>query len=77
VKIVFAACGAKEYNSLMSTKEIAIHTIEALPEDASWDDIQERILFVAGVRKALQELDDGKAIPHKKVKEEFEEWLSS
>lgn len=66
----------REYSISMSTKEIAIHTIEALPEDASWDDIQERILFVAGVRKGLQELDDGKAIPHQKVKEEFEEWLS-
>jgi len=60
----------------MSTKEIAIHTIAALPEDASWDDIQERLLFVVGVRKGLQELDDGKTIPHQKVKEEFEEWLS-
>ena len=60
----------------MNTKEIAIHTIEALPEDATWGDIQERILFVAGVRKGLHELDDGKAIPHQMVKEEFKEWLS-
>ena len=60
----------------MTTKEIAIHTIEALPDNASWDDIQERILFVAGVRKSLVQLDKGKGIPHLKVKEEFEEWLS-
>jgi len=61
----------------MSTKEIAIHSIESLPDDASWGDIQERINFIAGVRKGLRELDEGKALPHEKVKEEFDEWLSS
>lgn len=61
----------------MSTKDVAIHSIESLPEDASWDDIQERINFIAGVRKGLRELDEGKGIPHHKVREEFEEWLSS
>jgi hypothetical protein len=60
----------------MTTKQIAIHTIEDLPEEASWDDIQERINFVAGVRKALQELDEGKGIPHGRVKEEFAQWFS-
>ena len=60
----------------MTTKDIAIHTIEDLPEEATWDDIQERINFVAGVRKGLRELDEGKGIPHDRVKEEFAEWLT-
>ena len=55
----------------MTTKEIAIHTIEELPEDATWDDVQERINFLAGVRKGLRELDAGRGIPHDRVKEEF------
>ena len=60
----------------MTTKQIALKTIEQLPEDASWEDIQERINFVAGVRKGLRELDEGKGISHDKVKEEFAEWLT-
>ena len=60
----------------MTTKDIAIHTIEDLPEEATWDDIQERINFVAGVRKGLRELDEGKGIPHDRVWEEFAEWLT-
>jgi predicted transcriptional regulator len=64
------------YNIAMTAKEIALKTIEQLPEDASWEDIQERINFVAGVRKGLHELDQGKGIPHDKVKEEFAEWLT-
>ena len=60
----------------MTTKETAIHTIEDLPEDATWDDVQERINFVVGVRKGLRELDEGKGIPHDRVKEEFAQWLT-
>ena len=60
----------------MTTKEIAIKTIQELPEDASWEDIQERISFMAGVRNGLRELDEGKGMPHDQIKEEFAEWLS-
>ncbi|MBN2019244.1 MAG: hypothetical protein JW749_03355 [Sedimentisphaerales bacterium] len=51
-------------------------TIEQLPENVSWEDILERINFVVAVRKGLRELDEGKGIPHDKIKEEFAEWLS-
>lgn len=60
----------------MTTKEIAIKTIQDLPENASWEDIQERINFIAGVQKGLRELDEGKGIPHEQILEEFSEWLS-
>jgi len=61
----------------MKSKEIALKTIEQLPEDASWEDIQERINFVAGVRKGLRQLDEEKGVPHDKVREEFAEWLTN
>jgi hypothetical protein len=60
----------------MTTKEIALKTIEQLPEDVSWEDIQERINFVAAVRKGLRELDEGKGISHDAIREEFAEWLA-
>ena len=65
------------YNIYMTTKEIALKTISELPEDASWEDIQERINFIAAIRKGFRELDEGKGIPHEKVKEEFAEWLTN
>lgn len=60
----------------MSTKELAIRSLQELPEDATWEDVQERINFIAGVRRGLRELDEGKAIPHDRVREEFAEWLT-
>ena len=65
-----------KYTKGMTSKEIAIKTIEQLPEDATWEDIQERVNFIAAVRRGLQELDAGKGIRHDRVKEEFAEWLT-
>ena len=59
----------------MTSKEIALKTIEELPENASWDDIKERINFMAATRKGLSEHNQGKEITHDKVREEFAEWL--
>ncbi|HNU31911.1 MAG TPA: hypothetical protein PKN00_22150 [Sedimentisphaerales bacterium] len=61
----------------MTSKEIALKTIGQLPENVSWEDIQERINFIVGVRKGLRELDEGQGIPHDKVREEFSEWLGN
>ena len=55
----------------MTIKEAAVRSIQQLPEDATWEDIQERINFVAGVRKGLRELDEGQGISHEQVREEF------
>lgn len=57
----------------MTTKETAIKSIRDLPEDADWEDIQERIGFIAGIRKGLRELDKGKGIRHEEVRREFSE----
>lgn len=61
----------------MNNKEIAIKIIQELPEDATWEDIQERVNFIAGVRKGLKELDEGKGLSQKQVKEDLKRWLSS
>jgi len=65
------------YTVNMSTKELAIRSLQELPSDATWEDIQERINFIAGVRRGLRELDEGKGIPHARVREEFAEWLTN
>ena len=64
------------YDAVMTTKEIALKAIEQLPENVSWEDIQERINFMVGVHKGLCEINEGKGIPHDKVKEEFADWLT-
>ena len=61
----------------MTIKEKAIKIIQELPEDATWEDIQERIDFIDGVRKGLRELEAGEGISHEQVREEIRELPSS
>jgi hypothetical protein len=54
----------------MTVKEIAISTIRELPDDATWEDIQDRVNFVAAVRHGLREIEEGKTISHEQVRED-------
>lgn len=60
----------------MTAKDLAIQAINRLPDNADWAQVEDRIQFVAGLRKGLSELDQGKGINHCVVKEEFAEWLT-
>jgi predicted transcriptional regulator len=55
----------------MTEKEIVLETIRALPDDCSLAEIAERIEFMAGVQKGLDQLDRGEGIPHEEVKKQL------
>jgi predicted transcriptional regulator len=59
----------------MTTKEKMMRAVQSLPEDASFEDAMERLLFLAKIDKGLQEADSGKGISHAKVKEKMKKWL--
>jgi predicted transcriptional regulator len=60
----------------MTTKDIAIKTIQDLPDSATWEDIEERVRFLAAIDRGLADIKAGKVIPHEQVKESLKEWLS-
>jgi predicted transcriptional regulator len=43
--------------------------LQDLPEDASFDDAIERLVFLAKIEAGLAELDGGEGIPHEEVKQ--------
>ena len=53
----------------MSTKELAMETIRDLPEDVSWQEIEERIRFLAAVEKGRDEVRRGEVVPHEDVRD--------
>ena len=61
----------------MSTKDLAIKTIQELPDSASWTDIEDRIRFLAAIDKGLEDIKSGKTIPHEEVKESLKRWLTA
>ena len=60
----------------MSDKEFAIETIERLPDDANLEAIAQRLDFIAGIRKGLDQIKKGETIPHEEVKRQLATWLS-
>ena len=66
----------RRYPAGMTKKEIAIKTIQDLPDSATWEDIEERVRFLAAIDRGLADIKAGKIIPHEEVKESLKEWLS-
>jgi predicted transcriptional regulator len=60
----------------MTTKDRAIKTIQDLPDSATWEDIKERVRFLAAIDKGLADIKAGKVIPQEQVKGSLKEWLS-
>lgn len=57
-------------------KEKVIQIIQRLPDGVTVDDIFSEIYFKLQVDSGLRELDEGKGIPHQKVKERMSKWIS-
>ncbi|MDP4997265.1 MAG: hypothetical protein NWQ16_13685 [Akkermansiaceae bacterium] len=55
----------------MSTKELAMESIRDLPEDASWEQIEERIHFLAAIEAAREDVKSEKVMPHSEVADFF------
>ncbi len=60
----------------MSDKQLALDSIERLPEDASLDTIAERMEFLAAIRKGLDQIERGQTVTHDEVKRQLATWLS-
>ncbi len=60
----------------MTRKDLAIETIQKLPDSATWLDIEERIRFLAAIDQGLEDVRAGRVIPHEDVKASLASWLS-
>ena len=60
----------------MTQKELVLDAIGELPDDASLDEIADRVEFLAAVQKGLDQLDRGEGIPHDELKRQRASWLT-
>ncbi len=51
-----------------TTRERILEALQDLPDDATFDDAIERLVFLAKIDAGLAELDASKGIPHEEVK---------
>lgn len=59
----------------MTIKQKVVQAVKSLPDDASYEDAMERLLFLAKIEKGLQQADAGQTITHEKVKQKMKKWL--
>ena len=59
----------------MSDKQLALESIQRLPEDASLDAIAERLEFLAAIRKGLSQIERGETVSQEEVKRQLAKWL--
>lgn len=52
----------------------ALDTIKELPEEFELEDLIEKLVFVEKIEQGLKQLDEGKTMPHEKVKEIASKW---
>lgn len=59
----------------MSIKEMAIQTIENLPNDAGFDEILQTLFIKAKFENGLKDVELGKGISNEEAKKRLEKWL--
>ena len=52
-----------------------METIKVLPDDASWQEIEKRIQFLAGIEQAREEIRRDEFVPHHDVRNQLDGWL--
>jgi len=60
----------------MKDKQVAIETINHLPEDASMEEIAEELQIMAAIRKGKDDVAAGRVKSHAEVERLLEEWPS-
>jgi predicted transcriptional regulator len=60
----------------MKDKQVAIETINNLPENASMEEIAEELQIMAAIRKGKEDVRAGRVKSHAQVEKMFEEWIS-
>lgn len=55
----------------VTIKQRAIQAVRDLPESATFEDIMDRLLFLAKIERGLAQADAGQLIPHEEVKARY------
>ena len=55
----------------MGQKELVLEVIQELPDDASIDQIADRVNFMAAIQKGIDDIDRGDTVPHKEIKKQL------
>ena len=59
---------------MASPKQVFLEAVQALPDDASFEDIEYHLYVRARIEEGLRAADEGRVVPHEEVKLRMAEW---
>ena len=63
--------------SRMSVKDQVLQAIHRLPDDINYRDVADEIAFLAAVREAERDIDEGRVVRNEQMKTQNAEWSAS
>ena len=54
-----------------TTKQRILDALKDLPDETTYDDAIERLLFLAKLEEGIRASDEGRVVPHEEVKRRF------
>jgi hypothetical protein len=60
---------------VMTTKQLVQRVVKDLPDDATIEDVIERLYFLHNLQRSIAQADAGETIPHEDVMRQMDEWL--
>jgi predicted transcriptional regulator len=61
----------------MTPKQKALQALGTLPEDSSYEDLQEELKVLAALEEAEDDIREGRVVAHEEVKRRLTQWTSS
>lgn len=61
----------------MTQKALVLEAINELPDDASLDQIADRVDFLAAIQKGFDQLDRQEGISNEELKRQLASWLTN
>jgi len=55
-------------------RDKVIETVREFPQEFDLEELIERLVFVEKVEKGLEQINEGKTLPHEQVKEIVKKW---
>ena len=61
----------------MTPKQKALQTLATLPEDATYEDVQQEVRILAALEEAERDIRERRVVSHDEVKQRLAGWTSN
>lgn len=59
---------------MVTKKEIIQRIVDELPDEADWDDAIDRLMYIEGIERGLEDVKAGRTITHEELLKRVESW---